>query len=213
MQIHIVKNGEKQGPYSEAQVREMLAAGSIAGTDLTWHEGLPDWVPLASILAKASAPAAPVSTMVPGVAVTDPNLAERGSRLGAALLDTLIMAVCVAPGVIILSVWEREETAQVIGVILLCVAVLGLFITQMYLLSTRGQSLGKRFVGVRIVKYEDNANPGFVHACLLRAIVPALIGAVPFVGGLFSIIDICFIFGEERRCIHDLIAGTKVVKA
>jgi uncharacterized RDD family membrane protein YckC len=93
------------------------------------------------------------------------------------------------------------------------VAVLALFITQMYLLSTRGQSLGKKFVGVRIVKYADNANPGFVHACLLRAIVPALIGAVPFVGGLFSIIDICFIFGEERRCLHDLIAGTKVVKA
>ncbi len=28
-----------------------------------------------------------------------------------------------------------------------------------------------------------------------------------------SIVDILFIFGSERRCVHDLIAGTKVVEA
>ena len=54
MQIHVAKNGQKMGPYSEAQVREMLAAGSIAGTDLGWHEGLADWVPLSSLLAGAA---------------------------------------------------------------------------------------------------------------------------------------------------------------
>jgi uncharacterized RDD family membrane protein YckC len=214
MQIHIAKNGQKMGPYSEAQVREMLAAGSIAGTDLAWHEGLADWKPLASVLSAANAPAAPVSTIVPGVAVIDPNLAERGTRLGAVLLDCLALLICLLPGfVVLMAGGDDNDTTKVIGGLLITVFFLALAIVQIYMLTTRGQSIGKRIVGVKIVKYADSSSPGFVHACLLRAIVPSLIGGIPIVGGIFSIVNICFIFGEERRCIHDLIAGTKVVKA
>ena len=39
----------------------------------------------------------------------------------------------------------------------------------------------------------------------------AVIAQIPFAGGIFSLIDCLFIFREDRRCIHDLIAGTKVV--
>ncbi len=35
---------------------------------------------------------------------------------------------------------------------------------------------------------------------------------VPFVGGLFALIDALFIFRKDHRCIHDHIAGTKVVQ-
>jgi uncharacterized RDD family membrane protein YckC len=224
MQIHIAKNGQKMGPYSEAQVREMLAAGSIAGTDLAWHEGLADWKPLASVLSAANAPAAPVSTapvstapvstIVPGVAVIDPNLAERGTRLGAVLLDCLALTICLLPGfVVLLAGGDDNDTTKAIGGLLMGVFFLALAIVQIYMLTTRGQSIGKRIVGVKIVKYVDNSSPGFVHACLLRAIVPSMIGGIPFAGSIFWLVDICFIFGEERRCLHDLIAGTKVVKA
>ena len=218
MEIHIAKNGERMGPYSEAQVREMLAAGSLAATDLAWHEGLGDWKPLASLL--SSAPAAPTAAVSPAPLtvttprVIDPNLAERGSRLGAVLLDALIATACVAPGVVVfLAGGHNNDTTKIIGALLVCLAFLALAIVQIYLLTTRGQTIGKKFVGVKIVRYADNSNPGFVYACLLRAIVPGLIGGVPLLGPLFSIVDICFIFGEERRCLHDLIAGTKVLKA
>ncbi len=46
---------------------------------------------------------------------------------------------------------------------------------------------------------------------LLRAIVNGMIGMVPYVGGIYGLIDSLFIFREDRRCVHDLIAGTKVV--
>jgi hypothetical protein len=36
---------------------------------------------------------------------------------------------------------------------------------------------------------------------------------IPGVGRWMPLIEILFIFGEERRCVHDLIAGTKVVIA
>lgn len=220
MQIHIAKNGQKMGPYSEAQVREMLAAGSIAGTDLAWHEGLADWVPLSSLfggaapISTSNSPAVPVAQTAPGVGLADPNLADRGSRLGAVMLDGLIAFGFCLPGLIV--VWtggDEDSTMKSIAAILLGIGFLALAVIQVYLLTTRGQTMGKKIVGVKIVKYGDSSSPGFVHACLLRAIVPGLISCIPFAGSIFSLVDICFIFGEERRCLHDMIAGTKVVNA
>jgi uncharacterized RDD family membrane protein YckC len=88
--------------------------------------------------------------------------------------------------------------------------VIGL--VQVTLLTRRGQTLGKIAMGVRIVNYEDERNPGFLRAVLMRQFVPSLVGAIPCLGNLFALVDVLSILGEERRCIHDLIAGTKVVE-
>jgi uncharacterized RDD family membrane protein YckC len=84
---------------------------------------------------------------------------------------------------------------------------------QIYLLTTRGQTMGKKLLGIKIVNFEDETNPGFVKACLLRGFVNGLICSIPMLGAAYSLVDICFIFRDDRRCIHDLLAGTKVVKA
>ena len=108
---------------------------------------------------------------------------------------------------------DDNDTTQIIGGILIGLVFLALLGIQIYLLTTRGQTIGKKMTRVKIVKYDDGSNPGFVHACLLRLIVPGFINGIPFVGAVFPIVDACFIFSEERRCIHDLIASTKVVNA
>jgi hypothetical protein len=46
----------------------------------------------------------------------------------------------------------------------------------------------------------------------MRSILPGLIGGIPGVGPIFRIVDILFIFREDQRCIHDLMAGTTVIK-
>lgn len=223
MQIHIAKNGQRMGPYSEEQVRQMLASGSIAATDLAWHEGMADWQPVASVLPPTPT-AAPAATAAPPISpaiapavrtiVIDPNLAGRGARLGAVLLDVLVLVVCLLPGIIVgVTGGDNNDTTKAIAGLLCLVGFIAVAAVQIYLLSTRGQTIGKKFVGVKIVKYADSAPPGFVHACLLRAIVPAFINMVPLVGYIFPIVDACLIFSQERRCIHDLIAGTKVVNA
>jgi uncharacterized RDD family membrane protein YckC len=144
------------------------------------------------------------------------SLASRVSRLGAALLDTIFMVVAYAPGFALLIMaeqprdYESKQALTMLGLGLWLAGMAILVVIQLTLLCTSGQTLGKRLAGVRIVNYADEANPGFVGAVLMRSILPGLLGScVPF----FSLIDILFIFGEERRCVHDLMAGTKVVEA
>ena len=82
-----------------------------------------------------------------------------------------------------------------------------------FMIASSGQTVGKKAMGIRIVLYENGKLPGMVNGWVLRWLVPFAIGFVPYIGGLFGLVDILFIFGEEKRCIHDLIASTKVVVA
>jgi uncharacterized RDD family membrane protein YckC len=43
--------------------------------------------------------------------------------------------------------------------------------------------------------------------------VPVLTGVIPYVYVVVGLIDIALIFRRDRRCLHDLIARTKVVAA
>jgi uncharacterized RDD family membrane protein YckC len=81
------------------------------------------------------------------------------------------------------------------------------------LLARRGQTVGKMVTGIRIVRNADDTNPGFWSSCVLRVVVPALFFALPVIGPLLALIDGLSILGSERRCLHDLIANTKVVEA
>ena len=72
-----------------------------------------------------------------------------------------------------------------------------------------GQTIGKKALKVRIVKADTGLNGGFVPNVLLRAIVNGFFGTVPF----YSLVDVLLIFRDDRRCIHDLVTGTRVVQA
>jgi uncharacterized RDD family membrane protein YckC len=50
-------------------------------------------------------------------------------------------------------------------------------------------------------------------ACPVRCRFGYLIGVIPIaiISRILGMVDILFIFGKEKRCIHDIIAGTKVV--
>jgi uncharacterized RDD family membrane protein YckC len=164
--------------------------------------------------------AAPIADVNGSPAEQVGPLASRGSRLGANLLDGLVyLGPAVVAGVgLALFAGGRQQPAgalQTGGVVLGIAGLLGflaLLIFQLYRLATTGQTLGKKWVGVRVVKL-DGAPVNFSSAVMLRGLLPGLLGAVPYVGWLFALVDIFFIFRDDRRCIHDLIATTKVVEA
>lgn len=137
-------------------------------------------------------------------------LAARGTRITAHVVDGLIALGVYLP-VILAALAGGEENSGLTGVALMisAIGILALVVYQLYLLSRDGQTLGKKAVKVRIVRYDDGSNPGFGRAVGLRLFVNGFLSMIPG----YSLVDLLFIFGAERRCLHDLIAGTKVVEA
>ena len=94
------------------------------------------------------------------------------------------------------------------------VATVLLALYQLYSLAVRGQTLGKRLMGIQIV--DDAGRPaGFFRAVLLRSWVFGLLtglvqGCLSIAGIVVPLVDALFIFGDERRTLHDLLAGTWV---
>jgi uncharacterized RDD family membrane protein YckC len=128
-------------------------------------------------------------------------LASRGSRLGAALIDGLIAAV----PYLFIAMGQDNGFLLAIGLI----GFLALIVIQLRFLIVDGQTIGKKILRIKIVMVATGQNGGFVPNVVLRGIVNGLLGFVPF----YSLVDVLFIFREDRRCIHDLIAKTRVVQA
>ncbi|OYW77099.1 MAG: hypothetical protein B7Z37_05490 [Verrucomicrobia bacterium 12-59-8] len=231
-QYHIARDGQQLGVYSDQDIQSGLAAGSIMPTDLLWTEGQADWQPVSSQFAAAwQAPAtqpaafnpyaAPQANVISASMAPNMQLASLGQRLGAALLDGLVIVVLVGipytVALVSMAAAEKNHVsgmppAEVGGFAVAGIAILGLMIYNLVLLTKQGQTIGKKMLGIRIVSHPDGQRAGFVKAVLLRGFVNGIIGAIPLLGALYSLIDICCIFREDRRCIHDLIGGTQVVK-
>ena len=156
------------------------------------------------------APAPPRVARLPKL--VDRPYANRGDRLTAVLID---WGIAVIPAGIVVALARRspETAGAALSHWQLWVILAAILLIQYTLLSLRGQTLGKLAMRVRIVRATDGGNPGFVRAVVLRNIVRHLLSAVPILGGLFALADIVAIFGKERRCLHDRIAGTRVVES
>ena len=66
-----------------------------------------------------------------------------------------------------------------------------------------------RDLGNFVIRRSDGSAASLARLVWLRNVLNGVIALVPFYG----IIDALFIFGEARRCLHDHIADTIVVKA
>ncbi len=147
------------------------------------------------------------------------TLAGPVRRLIGAILDSLCGFGFCLPGIILMGVGglfnqdppEDPDTIAIIGIGLAALGFIATFVVNVYLLATRSQSLGKFLLGMQILDYETKRPASFVKCAVLRAFVNGLIGAIPCVGAIYSIVDILFVFSEEHRCLHDQLAGTIVV--
>lgn len=231
-------DGKEYGPSPANQIREWLAAGRANLDTKAKALGSEEWrrlgdfvefganPPLPPPLSGTSADAA-ATHAIPEPVAESTALAGRGERLLAQILDNVIGVAFALPGLIMIALaaaraglgfgsnFEKLATVAGFGAgfMVMVAAMLVLFGVQLWMLVTRGQTIGKRVLGLRIVSFDDETNPGFVKVFLLRAVVPAFIGAVPYIGLVFTLADYCLIFRDDRRCLHDHIAGTKVIKA
>ncbi len=145
------------------------------------------------------------------------ELAGRLVRLLANILDGIIAAIMIyVPALIVMAATGRLEQPSgdfdagsltlpiALGVI---GAIAWAWIT-ILLVARYGQTMGKRLLEIRVVR-SDGSQASLGRIFWLRNVVNALLGIIP----LYAIIDVLFIFGQRRQCIHDLIADTIVIKA
>jgi uncharacterized RDD family membrane protein YckC len=145
-------------------------------------------------------------------------LAERVSRLVAAILDGIIFAaMCYAPFIVVLLAAggmsdpdALQDNAPLLGLGVL-VSLAGL-VVWIWLtvrgVAANGQTIAKKMLGIKVVRV-DGSKASLSRIFWLRNVVNGLLSIVP----LYGLIDVVLIFGAERQCIHDKIADTIVVKA
>ncbi len=133
--------------------------------------------------------------------------ADRSTRFVANLVDQILYLVAMVPGIMLGLGFDSSEE-QNLTAALAILSVLPLFAYQSYLVAFTGQSLAKKWFKIQIVRW-DGSPPGFFNGVLVRSWVSGVLGSAV---GCYSIVDAVFIFGDERRCLHDYMAGTKVIK-
>jgi len=153
----------------------------------------------------------------PSLPGTSTELAGRGHRLLANLLDVVI-SVALGAGAIQLLHWllpiEQLSRVDWETSIWGLAVYFGCFILiNAYPLKSRGQTIGKILLGIRIVDAKTGKLPGLLRILVRRESLQLILPYIhEVVGILYFFVDACFIFHPDRRCVHDYIAGTKVVK-
>lgn len=138
------------------------------------------------------------------------SLAPIKSRILASLIDLSIGALALLLAKFTLS-QSIGNALSILGVFVSIAVLLGVIVYQAVLLSSTGQTVGKRAMQIRVVNFSDANNPGFVKAVVMRWWLPSLLYPIPYLGWIFWFADGLFVFKKDRRCIHDLMAGTKVI--
>jgi uncharacterized RDD family membrane protein YckC len=143
-----------------------------------------------------------------------PVLASRWARFGAAFIDGLFQGVLFIAVLAPLYGWSSLTMAGRSPLHFaggLAVTYIVCFCIQAWFLYDSSQTLGKKALGLRIVR-PDGAYASFPRL-LARLAIMMLSNFVPYLGRVFGLVDVLFIFGAPRRCLHDFIVDTAVVTA
>ncbi|NVJ65781.1 MAG: RDD family protein [Gammaproteobacteria bacterium] len=153
--------------------------------------------------------------------------ASRGTRLGAAILDTIFLII---PLFVFLFAFgfidyiqNGESSSPLLDLILdthsnvfvdmlisTFIALILFILVQGYFVYTSSQTLGKKIVGIQVVDLNGKPISGN-HYLLARYLPATFLAYLPIIGGLFAILDCLLIFRKDHNCIHDDIAKTRVI--
>jgi uncharacterized RDD family membrane protein YckC len=147
------------------------------------------------------------------------RLATRGERFAGAFIDGLIVlpfafggGVLLGLGLLASGIAPDSILFQIFSWLLGTIIGGTIYLTfHGYLLATRGQTIGKLLLKTRIVN-EDGTHPDFLSLVLKRYAWLWFVASMPYVGGFLSLINALMIFRSNCKCLHDDIAGTKVIK-
>ena len=147
---------------------------------------------------------------------TGPQLASRWSRFWGAMIDGLIGMAISMPVLIMVGYWDRAMAQQITPMETVMGAIFGFtmfIVVHGYFLSRDGQTIGKKLVGTRIVSAESNELLPLWKILFARYLPISVVANIPLAGTGLLIVNYLFIYRKDKRCLHDLVAGTKVIRA
>jgi uncharacterized RDD family membrane protein YckC len=173
----------------------------------------------------------PPGALGPPVPATPPlaagqyRLAGWWSRVGATLIDSLIIGVgaliilALFGSIFSVGFFDSEETgviALIVGLMLsfVAIAIVALLYAPLMMDRTNGKTLGRMAMGIRVVR--ANGQPiTFGFAMLREVAVKALLfgfaGSITF--GLANLADVLWpLWDDENRALHDFVVDTRTVR-
>ena len=162
---------------------------------------------------------------VEAIRIDELTLASRWRRLFARLIDSILVLVISmqimnwvvrnllgAPTDNYFSYgyfWISSSPPSYINFLVSFVVIAAL---NTYLLAKRGQTIGKYLLKIRIVKYDSHEISKIRFSLVIREGIMLGVNLFGYLGVCIAFIDGLFIFSENRRCLHDYCAFTKVVR-
>jgi uncharacterized RDD family membrane protein YckC len=143
-------------------------------------------------------------------AVWTPELAAFWRRIAAYAVDVLVFAV---PAFFyILATTDLEDDGAVSNLRTTSLVFSAAFtIYQAVMIAWRGQTVGAMSMSIAVVHAESGARPTPASSTI-RALVPQVVGLVPFLGVFLELTVHCWMFFDPRRQgLQDKAAGTLVV--
>ncbi|MEO5812948.1 MAG: RDD family protein [Rhodanobacter sp.] len=233
MEIWIGRDGERHGPYKEADVREWLHSGKMSGSDLGWYEGLADWQPLSVLLPDAVVSASAATGTVPPGSTPLPQTTTAAledyagfwKRVAAYVIDYIVLLI---PSKLIGSMLGataataamEEAQKNAAGDPQMLLASVEVYMHSMWpaLLLTSlvvwlyfalmessvwQASIGKLVLGIRVTDLHGD-----------RISLPRALGR--YLAKFLSAIIVCIGFlmvawTERKQGLHDMLAGTLVL--
>ncbi|MEI7033089.1 RDD family protein [Streptomyces pratensis] len=139
----------------------------------------------------------------PGQGGGMPELAHWGLRFGGLIVDGLVMMV---PYILVII---GGAVGDAVGAILAVVGFLGLIavaVWQLYQEGTTGQTIGKKAVGIRLLRESDGRPLGFGMA-FVRRLAHFLDSIACYIGWLWPLWD------QKKQTFADKVCSSVVVKA
>ncbi|ATG79605.1 RDD family protein [Pseudoalteromonas sp. B131b] len=136
--------------------------------------------------------------------------ATRSDRLVAAIVDGVLGVVCFVPVFMLVGFDNLSQPTLTLSAGLLGYGILSTLVLHGYLMYQRGQTIGKSLLSIRIENL-DGTQASFTTIYFKRMLCMQLLSLVPSVGQFIAgFVNPLFIFGKDKRCLHDHLAGTKV---
>jgi uncharacterized RDD family membrane protein YckC len=133
--------------------------------------------------------------------------ASFGRRLGAHVIDSVIMNVVVGAGYALVALGSGVVGTVEPTAVTILVGVLGGLVPMIYFVwfwVRKGATPGKSALGIRIVGADGSALTGMQSFIRFLGYIPSSL--------FFCVGYLWMIWDGEKRCWHDMMAGTRVIR-